>query len=138
MGDRGTALDVELQIPPGGRVFPINMGEFGDNIQGLLEIVDGNIKYKIKDQIKILEEIETNVNIHRDQIEFKVMEEWADSDEARDVSVFFKDSAGNVVLQFVFLSCQCNKDKKNAYDRKSKSEDMRKYFLVPKDIELIE
>lgn len=133
MSDRGTSYNVELNWDD-GTVFPISMAEFGDNKQGTVEVPDGDTKYPVKDQIRVMEPVAFSINVHRDQEEFDRCERFADENRPRSVFVIYRDGDGNANLQYEFKNCTLNKGNKNPFDRASKSPDTREYMLVPQDI----
>lgn len=130
---KAQSWNVEIDI--GNYVLhPVKLGEFSEGDEGLIEVADGSRKYKIRDQIFAIGEVPFDILIKSDKKDYDACQNFVKSGRARDVFVTFRDAAGVKQLVFLFSQCDLTFGKKNAFDRKSKSEDMKTYNLVPSDI----
>lgn len=134
---RATSLNIEIIIGD-ATVHPMTFGEFSEGDEGRIDVSDGENKYKIRDQIFAIEEVETEIYIHDDKVDYKVMQDYVKSRSPKDVYIIFRDGNGVKQLEYLFGECDCAFGKKNAFDRNSKAADSKKYILVPKSIEEIE
>lgn len=145
---RATSWNWELEIPAGvdsggGSVFPVSIGEFGEGEEGRIEVADGDRKYKIRDQIFNIDEIETSILVRKDWnepgSEFRIMQDWCQSGEVKDVILTARgagrDPDRQIELQYILLNCELAMGKHSAFDRKSKTEDTKKFFLIPDEVE---
>lgn len=127
-------------------IRPTSLGEFGEGEEGRIEVADGDRKYKIRDQIYAIDEIEITILVKSDRIEYDLMQAWCTSGETKNVWLVAKgagrdvDSGGSgreEVMRFLLGNCQCAMGKKNAFDRQAKTFDTKKYFLIPETVEEI-
>jgi hypothetical protein len=130
---RAMSLNWEYEIN-GRTIYPLTLGEFSKGQDGLIEVADGEVKYKIPDQIKTIEEVETSILIKDDKEYYNAMEEFVESGESRDIYVIGRNSKREAVMTFLFVETRCSHGKKSGFDRKSKSEETKSYFLMPSDI----
>jgi len=126
-------------------VYPTSLGEFSEGEEGRIDVADGDRKYKIRDQIYAIDEIEITVLIKNDRYEYDALWGWADSGGTQDAWLVAKGAGrdapggGGREERMVFLlsQCQCAMGKKSAFDRQSKTFETRKFFLIPEDIQEI-
>jgi hypothetical protein len=130
---RATSYNLEVQVD-GDVIHPMSFGEFCEGDEGRLDVSDGDVKYKIRDQIFAIEEIEMEIYIHDDQEEYNIMQALVQSREPKDAFVVFRDGQGVAQLSYLFEATDFAYGKKNAFDRNSKTPDSKKYVLMPKNI----
>ncbi len=130
---RAQSYNWELDID-GKTIHVLSLGEFSEGEEGRIEVADGERKYKIRDQIFNVDEIETTILIKKDKYEYNIMQNFVKSGEPRDVFAIARDSLGTAQLTYLYKNCDCAFGKKSAFDRKSKTEETKKYFLIPEDI----
>lgn len=130
---RATSYNLEILID-GQTLHPMTFAEFSEGDEGRIEVSDGDVKYKIRDQIFNIDEVETEIYIHDDKVDFDIMQAWVKSRSPKDVYIIFRDGSGVAQLTFLFEKCDCAFGKKNAFDRNSKAADSKKYVLIPKEI----
>lgn len=127
-------------------VYPTSLGEFSEGEEGRIDVADGDRKYKIRDQIYSIDEIEIAVLIKNDRREYDALWNWANSGTTQDAWLVAKGAGrdqnsggGGREERMVFLltNCQCAMGKKSAFDRQSKTFETRKFFLIPEDIQEI-
>lgn len=127
---RGTSYNWELQIY-GQTIHLLTLGEFGEGEEGRIKTADGRRKYSIRDQIFDLGEIECTILIQRSRFYYNLMQRWCLSGDILDAFLIGRDAAGNAMMTYLLSECECAMGKKNEFDRKSKKEDTKKYFLLP-------
>lgn len=127
---RAHSYNWELQFD-GKTIYPESIGEIGEGTEGLIEVADGNRKYKIRDQIMAQGEVECVILIKDDRYEYDAMQAFASSGKPRDVFVVGRNSAGEAKMTFLLANCDCVWGAKSAFDRKGKSADTKKYQLIP-------
>ncbi len=124
-----------------GNVIPIQkLGELSEGgEEGRLEVVDGSRKYMIGDQIFGIGEIETSVLVKNknERREFDLMNDFAKSSRTRDVFAIGRDKQGFAQMTYLLSNCGLAKGKKSGFDRKSKTEEVHTFFLMPEDVEEI-
>ncbi len=130
---RAQSWNIEVEIE-GQIIHPLSFGEFSEGEVGRIEVADGNRKYMIGDQIFSVGEIPMTVLIKDDKRDFRICKEAALGGRASDVFVRFRDAAGTVKLSYLLAQCEVLMGKKNAFDRKSKSEDSQNFVLAPTDV----
>lgn len=137
MSERAQSRNWEVDI--GGQVvYPIKLGDFAPGgVAGMLETTDGRDTYSVLSQNVKFDTVDMDVQITEGKRDYDIMEEFAGSAKVRDVFVRARDAQGKVSQSFMFSECQCARDKMNGFDPKSKTQDMRKYHLLPKTIEEI-
>jgi len=125
-------------------VYPTSLGEFSEGEEGRIDVADGDRKYKIRDQIYAIDEIEITVLIKDKREEYDALWDWANRGDTQDAWLVAKgagrdtDSGGGgrqERMVFLLSNCQCAMGKKSAFDRQSKTFETRKFFLIPEDIE---
>ena len=143
---RATSFNWELHISENATdvIYPSSLGEFGEGEEGRLDVADGDRKYKIRDQIYDIGEVECTILIKDDFRELTLMDRWASSGLSRPVWLVAKgagkDNVGSgrvTTMTYLLTNCQCAMGKKNAFDRQSKTHESKKYFLIPEEIELV-
>ena len=118
-------------------IHPVEIGEFGEGEEGRIEVADGDRKYKIRDQIFNIDEIETTILLRKDRYEYDIMQNWCISGETKDVFLIGRDSAKVAQLTFLLTNTDCAMGKFTAFNRKSKDELRKKYMLLPEYVEEI-
>lgn len=131
---RATSYNLEVEIDS-DTIHPMTFGEFSEGDEGRIEVTDGDVKYKIRDQIFNIDEVEMEIYIHDNKAGFDVMQAWVNSRQPKDIYIIFRDGTGAAKLTYLFSGCDCAFGKKNSFDRNSKTADSKKYILVPKLIE---
>ena len=128
----------KLQID-GKDFFPIAIAEYSpQGEEERIDVADGDLKYKIRSGIRMIEEIEVTFNVHRtENEELELMDGFVDNKDVKDVSIICEDAAGNVIENYLLEDCEFVRSKKSAFDRKAKTENTRKYFLLPRDISVV-
>lgn len=129
---RAQSYNWEISIDDETTIYPKTIAEFSEGEEGRIEVVDGNRKYKISDQIGMVDEVEIDVLIKKDLAEVKALESLQSG--TRDIFVIGRDGAGNEALAYLFANCGVTKGKKSAFDRSSKAEETMKFFLTPESI----
>ena len=132
---RANSWNIEFDLPNGATIKPLRFGEFSEGAEGRIEVADGERKYKVRDQIYSIDEVEVAILIKRDKVDYNAMQDFVKGGVAGDVFVRFVDAEGATQLTFMFKNCDCTFGKKNAFDRGSKASDSKTYFLIPEDIE---
>ncbi len=130
---RATSLNLEVQVN-GKTIHPMTFGEFSEGDEGRIEVSDGDVKYKIRDQIFAIDEVEMEIYIHDDKAAYDLCQTLVKSRAPQDVYIIFRDGQGVAQLTYLFENCDFAFGKKNAFDRNSKAADTKKYVLVPKNI----
>lgn len=133
MSGRATSYNVEIQVG-NDTVHPMTFGEFSEGDEGRIEVSDGDVKYKIRDQIFAIEEVEIGIYIADDKKDYNVMQAFVKERKPKDIFIVFRDGQGVAQLTFLFGACDCAFGKKNAFDRNSKSADTKMYYLAPKSV----
>ena len=154
---RGTSYNYALLFDDGMLIHPSKIGEIGEGEEGRIDVTDGSRKYKVRDQIFDIGEIEItilltesrfpgsrlseegidgdgNPVIQQAQTEYNYLQAWSRNGGVRDVSIVGLDVAGNVKRTWVCDNCELAMGKKNDFDRDSKAVDTKKYFLLPESI----
>ena len=155
---RVTSYNLALLFDDGFLIHPKTIGEFGEGEEGRIDVADGSRKYKVRDQIFDIGEIEleiyiaaafpgssygTEVTTNADgeeittnltKSEYAYMQAWVVDGGERDVSIVALGVAGGVEREWMCTGCELAMGKKNAFDRGSKSEDTKKYFLLPSNV----
>lgn len=134
---RATSYNLEIKVDA-ETIHPMTLAEFSEGDEGKIEVTDGNIKYKIRDQIYSIEEVEMEIYIHKDKRDYDVMQGWVKSGSPKDIHIIYRDGSGVAQLEFLFKGCDISFGKKNAFDRNSKAADSKKYVLIPKEIVEVE
>lgn len=117
-------------------IYPKVIAEFSTREEGRIEVTDGNVKYKIPDQISMVDEVEIDILIKPGLEEVKILEDAKIG--TRDIFVVGRNGAGKAELTYVFTDCGVASGKKSASDRSSKTEETQKFILLPADIERVE
>lgn len=137
---RAQAWNWEVDLG-GGQIIPVQkLGEFSEGgEEGRIEVVDGNKRYKIGDQIYMIDEIETSILVKNkgERFEYEAMKSFSESSIPRDVFAIARDGEGNPQMTYLFKNTRLARGKKSAFDRKSKTEELHTYFLLPEDIKEI-
>lgn len=134
---RNQSLNFELRFENGKVVKPTTLGDFGDQIEGSVETVNGEKKYMIPDGIRNAEEVEIVTPIEDDRADYDVLKEAAENQVPQNITVTYRDGLGNAVLEWVWLNCIILFGKRSAQDRAGKSVDTRIFRALPEDIEEI-
>lgn len=139
---RMMSLNFHLEIADGVEVHPKTLGEFGEGDEGRIEAADGNRKYRVRDNIWDIGEIETEIylrdNWSHPESEFSRMESWCNNNEIRDIYIVGTDITTNQKIAWLLSQCELAKGKKNGFDRNSKEVDSVKYYILPQSVELID
>jgi hypothetical protein len=132
---RNLSLNYEIQVD-GKTYYPISVAEFApDGEEGRIEVADGGVKYKIRDGIRVMDEVEVVFPLRQTQnADIDAFNQWVSSGATKDVFVVGKDGEQRVKEKFLFADCECSSGKKSGFDRKSKAESTRKYYLLPREI----
>jgi hypothetical protein len=133
---RATSLNAEIVIDGVTEpIYPLEISEVGEGEEGRLDVADGGRKYKVRDQIFDIGEVAVTILFTRDRSEYDVMQEWCISGAVRDAYINYRDSAGNIRLQYALYNCECAMGKFHGFNRNSKEVDTKKYVLLPTEIE---
>jgi len=135
---RAQSWNAELKIDS-DTIFPQSVGEMSEGgEEGRLDVVDGDRKYKIGDQIFDIGEIPISILVKNktERREFDTLNNFSKG-KPRDVYLIYRDSQGTPQLTYLLSNCGCQKGKKNAFDRKSKAEDSHTFVLTPEDVKEI-
>ncbi len=132
---RNQSLNPEIRLANGKVLKPTTLADFGDQIEGAVETVNGEKKYMIPDGIRNAEEIELVFPIEDDRADYDAMKEAVESKVPQDVTVTYRDGLENAVLEWVWLNCIFLFGKRSAQDRTGKSVDTRIFRALPEDIE---
>jgi hypothetical protein len=125
-------IDIDGQI-----IHPAEIGEFGEGEEGRIEVADGDRKYKIRDQIFNIDEIEVTILLRKTREEYDIMQDWCTSGVTKDVFLIGRDSAKVAQLTFLLTNTDCAMGKLSAFNRKSKDELRKKFVLLPEYVEEI-
>ena len=130
---RALSLNYELELD-GKTIDLLDMAEFTPGgAEGTIEAADGDVKYPIRDGIKVTEPVEVTLNVKRNDTEdIEAMEKWVEDASVKDAFIIGRDSGRNIHENYMFEECECVSGKKSASDKKSKSESTRKFLLLPK------
>ena len=140
---RATSYNWEIEVN-GNTIHPLEMSEFSEGEEGRIETADGggmgmgpgiSRKYKVKDQVFNIGEIEVTILIQRHRAYYEVLQAWVVTGGIYDVFLIGRNSAGVAQMTFLLTNCECAMGKKNAFSRKSKTEDTKKYYLIPEFVE---
>lgn len=133
---RATSLNAEIVIAGNPEpIYPLEISEVGEGEEGRLDVADGGRKYKVRDQIFDIGEVAVTILFTRDRREYDVMQEWCLSGAVRDCYINYRDSSGNIRLQYALYNCDCAMGKFHGFNRNSKEVDTKKYVLLPTEIE---
>lgn len=131
---RAISLNWEIDID-GKTIYPKSIGEFSPGEEGRIDVADGDRKYKIRNQIREIGEVQVTILLKKDRYEYDIMNAFARSGRPRDIFVIGRDAEDKAAFTYRFKNCDCTEGKKSAFDRSSKTEDTLTYFLIPDDIE---
>ncbi len=134
---RAQSYNWEMEVE-GSTVYPLSIGDFSEGEEGRIEVADGNRTYKIRDQVFSVDEVEVKILVKNDRIEYDLMQNFVKSGKPRDVFIIGRDAVGTTRMTYLFSNCECTFGKKSGFDRKSKAEETRSYFLIPEDIVEVE
>jgi hypothetical protein len=144
---RATSWNLEIEIPGagGGVVYPTTIGNWSQGEEGRLDVADGDVQYKIRDQIFKIDEIPVTIYVRKDYAEsgseYQIMENWCTSGDARDVVLKFRgagrDPNRSLELQAILYNCELAMGKHSPFDRNSKTPDTKEYFMIPEFVEEI-
>ncbi len=131
---RAQSWNTELKIGA-DTVYVQTASEVSEGEEGRIDVVDGDRKYKIGDQIFDVGEISVtilmkNKNERRD---YDLLNDFSKG-RPQDVFMIFRDSQGVPQLTYLLSNCGCHRGKKNAFDRKSKAEDSHTFILTPEAV----
>ncbi|TGN20786.1 hypothetical protein [Leptospira idonii] len=131
---RAQSWNAELKIDA-DTVYVQNISEVSEGEEGRIDVVDGDRKYKIGDQIFDVGEITATVLMKNktERRDYDLLNEFAKG-KPKDVFLTFRDSQGVPQLTYLLSNCGCHRGKKNAYDRKSKAEDTHTFILTPEAV----
>lgn len=127
----------------GFEIHPRTLGEFGEGDEGRVDAADGTRKYKVRDNIWDIGEIEVTIYLREKYAtansEFLIMEAWCANNELYDVYIIGTDITGVGTEKIIWLCSQCElaKGKKNGFDRNSKEVDYVKYYILPQNVERV-
>jgi hypothetical protein len=130
---RAQSYNWEIEIG-GSPIYPLSISEFSEGEEGRIEVADGSRKYKIRDNIFTVDEVEVKILLKNDRIEYDVLQEFVKSGKAKDVFITGRDATGTGRFTYLFSNCECTYGKKSGFDRKGKAEETKSYFLIPEDI----
>lgn len=133
---RATSYNWELVVD-GFTIHLLELGEFGEGEEGRIEVADGDRKYRIRDQIFDIGEIEITILITRRREYYDVLQRWCLSGETKNVFLIGRDSAHVPMMTFLLTDTDIAMGKKNAFNRQSKEADKKKYWLLPWFVEEI-
>ena len=154
---RITSYNLALLFDDGFLIHPKTIGEFGEGEEGRIDVADGSRKYKVRDQIFDIGEIELEIYIAEDSFaastykkdgedadgnvivsppwtEYTYFQDWVANGGSKDLSIVALDVSGKIKREWRCTGCELAMGKKNAFDRGSKSEDTKKYFLLPSNV----
>lgn len=132
---RATSYNYEIQLADGSVIHPLMIGEFSEGEEGRIDVADGSRKYKVRDQIFDIGEVEITILLTNDRYEYDLMQEWCLAGTIQDIYVIGRNAAGEAAITWLFTNCDTAMGKKNEFDRNSKAVDTKKYFLLPEYIE---
>jgi len=135
---RATSWNAELKIDS-ETIYPQDVAETSEGgEEERIEVADGDRKYKIGSQIFMIDEIPVTVLMKNknERREYDVLKEFSKG-KPRDVFLIYRDSQGTPQLTYLLANCGCQRGKKNAFSRKSKSEDTHTFILTPEDVKEI-
>lgn len=133
---RALSLNWELDID-GNTIEPLSLGEIGEGDEGRVETADGGVKYKVRDQIFVVDEIELMILIKKDKRDYNILQEVCKSGITRDIYAIGRDASGESIITYALVNCDVAMGKKSAFDRASKTVDTKKYYLIPEYVEEI-
>jgi len=156
---RGVSWNYEVHLgsTPAEWVYPTSIGEFSEGEEGRIDVADGDRKYKIRDQIYMVDEIQIVILLRKDRREYNLMQDWCRAtgpDAVKESVLIVAKGAGRdaqspvegatvgdgreETMVWALYNCECAMGKKSAFDRQSKTFDTMTYFLIPTDIEELE
>jgi hypothetical protein len=133
---RAVSWNWELKVDD-QTIHPLEIAEFGEGEEGRIEVADGDRKYKIRDQIFNIDEIEVRILITKDRFEYDIMQHWCTSGETKNVYLIARDSAKETQMTFLLTNTDLAMGKHNAFNRKNKEEDTKRYFMIPEYVDEI-
>lgn len=140
---RATSYNWEIVVN-GNTIHPLEISEFSEGEEGRIETADGggmgmgpgiSRKYKVKDQVFNIGEIEITILIQRQRAYYEILQAWVLTGGIYDVFLIARDSAGGDQMTFLLTNCECAMGKKNAFSRTGKAVDTKKYYLIPEFVE---
>jgi len=140
---RMVSWNYHLEIDEGVTIQPKTLSEFGEGDEGRVEAADGTRKYKVRDNIWDIGEIEVEIYLRDDwsspESEFMRMEQWCNNNQIKDIYIIGTDITGgdNEKIVWHCAECELAKGKKNAFDRNGKEVDCVKYYILPQYVELV-
>lgn len=134
---RATSFNYEIEMADGRVIHPLKIAEFSEGEEGRIDVADGSRKYKVRDQIFDIGEIEITILVTKDRYEYEIMQQWVTSGLIQDVYIIGRDASGIARLTWLLTNCDTAMGKKNEFDRNSKAVDTKKYFLLPEYVEEI-
>ena len=144
---RATSWNLEIEVSGngGGTVYPAEIGNYSEGEEGRLDVADGDVAYKIRDQIFKIDEIPVTIYVRKDYAqpgsEYQIMQNWCSSGDARDVVIKCRgagrDPNRSLELQVILYNCELAMGKHSAFNRNSKTPDTKQYFMIPELVEEI-
>ncbi|MCP4648815.1 MAG: hypothetical protein GY853_01865 [PVC group bacterium] len=145
---RPQSYNYEIQIGSSAAavVYPASIGEFGEGEEGRIDVADGDRRYKIRDQIYDIGEIEVVVYLKADMREVNLMDRWAISGDSETVYIRARGEGRDdpstgvpvggrtIMAEWELTDVECAMGKKSPFDRNSKAVDTKRYTLLPTEV----
>ena len=127
---RATSYNYEIEVN-GQTIQPLKIGGFSEGEEGRIEVADGSRKYRVRNQIFDIGEIEVEILMTKRLGDYNIMQDWCLNGRTQNCSIIGRDAAGVRAVEWLLTDCEVAMGKKNDFDRNSKAIDTKKYFLLP-------
>ena len=134
---RATSYNYEIELADGQTIHPMRIGEFGEGEEGRIEVADGSRKYRVRDQIFDIGEVEIEILITKDRYEYDIIQSWCLNGIIQDIYIIGRNAAGEAAITWLLRNCDIAMGKKNEFDRNSKAVDSKKYWILPEYVDEI-
>jgi hypothetical protein len=111
---RATSYNFELVVD-GQVIHPAEISEFGEGEEGRLEIQDGCIRYKTRDEIVTTPEISILILLQQNLEYYNILYHWHHSKDIKDVLFIGRDSTGTAKVTLLISNCECVNGKKKCF-----------------------
>lgn len=131
---RATSYNYEIEVD-GKTIHPLELSEFGEGEEGRIKIQDGCIIYSARDEIVTTNEVRVTILIQENREYYNIFYQWVKSKAIKDIFIIGRNSAGLAKSTFLLTNCECVFDSRNKFNRKSKTEDIQIFSIIPEYIE---
>lgn len=131
---RATSYNYEIEVD-GKTIHPLELGEFGEGEEGRITIQDGCIVYFTRNEIVTTREVPVAILIQENREYYNILHQWVKSKAIKDIFIIGRNSAGLAKATFLLTNCECAIISRSKFNRKSKTEDIQNFSIIPEYIE---